>query len=142
MRTFIVTEIKTSESALFSFRESDGLLVKVVYPEHVKAEKIHSFISITRRTEQELLETVSKFPKALSIKPDIDLSFNGFWNAYTYKVGNKPKAEKLWDKLSENDKYAALTKIPEYNRYIARTGVAKIYPEGYLSQRRWENEFK
>lgn len=39
------------------------------------------------------------------------------------------------------DKTAAIIAIKPYDRYIARTGVAKIYPERYIKYRRWENEF-
>jgi hypothetical protein len=72
-----------------------------------------------------------------------DTTFPGFWNAYNYKVGNKKRAEKLWTLLNEQEKLLALSSIRKYDRYLAqRPKMEKAYPETWLAQRRWENEFK
>lgn len=71
-----------------------------------------------------------------------DLSFNAFWDSYGYKVGKKDKVEQLWKSLSEADKIACLKAVPKYNRWIAsKTSMEKAYPQTFLNQRRWENEF-
>lgn len=71
------------------------------------------------------------------------LSFNDFWNAYAYKVGNKSRAEKLWNILSEPERAAALLAIRKYDGYLAgRPKMEKAYPETWLNQRRWENHYQ
>lgn len=71
-----------------------------------------------------------------------DLSFAAFWDSYGYKVGKKDKVEQLWKSLSEADKIACLKAVPKYNRWIAaKTNMEKAYPQTFLTQRRWENEF-
>ena len=71
-----------------------------------------------------------------------DLSFDAFWKAYAYKIGKKARAEKLWELMSEGERTEALKAIPRYKRWLAsRQTVEQLYPETYLSQRRWENEF-
>lgn len=79
--------------------------------------------------------------KLTEIQPD--LSFNAFWDKYAHKVGNKKRVEKLWNGLSEPEKAAVFPAIKRYNFYLAnRPGMQRTYPETFLSQRRWENEYK
>lgn len=74
---------------------------------------------------------------------NLDLSFEVFWNAYGYKVGNKDRTEKLWGKLSEVEKAQVLKSIPIYDQFLAlKNNQAKTYPETYLSQRRFDNSYK
>ncbi|NSW46221.1 MAG: hypothetical protein HPY79_10455 [Bacteroidales bacterium] len=70
-----------------------------------------------------------------------DLSFDRFWNVYSYKVGNKTKTEKLWNALSDADKTTCLRRIKAYKSYLERTGIAQAYPETYLRNRRWEDQY-
>lgn len=75
-------------------------------------------------------------------KTSLDISFDSFYNTYGYKVGNKKRAMKLWDAMNETDRIACLSSIPKYKLHIGRTTQAQAYPETYLSQRRWENEYR
>jgi hypothetical protein len=79
--------------------------------------------------------------KLMEVK--MDVSFDSFWTAYNYKLGNKEKARKIWEKLAESDKINALNTIPLYDRMLLMKQTQdKVYAERYLSQRRWENEYK
>ena len=75
------------------------------------------------------------------IKAQSDLSFQNFWSVYNYKVGNKAKAEKLWSKMTDNERVACFEGITRYDYWLSTTTTAKVYPERFLSQKRWENEF-
>jgi hypothetical protein len=119
-----------------------GTCTQCSLPEDVDPEKARGFFTVAKMTFREMLHKLESEKTVKIQEIPKDISFEGFWNAYTYKVGSKVNAEKHWNKLSEIDKIQAITKIKEYDRYIGRTGVAKIYPERYISQRRWENEFK
>lgn len=70
-----------------------------------------------------------------------DLSFARFWCDYDYKVGNKARAQKLYDELSDADKMLALRRIAIYDDFVKIKKIGKVYPETYLSQRRFENDF-
>lgn len=71
-----------------------------------------------------------------------DLSFAAFWNLYAYKVGNKARCEKLWKLLDSTDRIACLASLLRYKRYmLAHPNQELAYPETYLNQRRWENEY-
>ncbi len=69
-----------------------------------------------------------------------DLSFDTFWDLYNHKMG-KIKAKKQWDKLSERDKIDAIRNIKAYDSYLSRHGYNKRYPERWLRDREFENQY-
>ena len=72
-----------------------------------------------------------------------DLSFDRFWNAFDNKVGKKKRAEALWKVMKESEKIKCFEVIPRYDYWLAaKATINKLYPETFLSQRRWENDFK
>lgn len=68
-------------------------------------------------------------------------TFERFWNAYGYKVGNKARVQKKWEKLPEGERVLAMAAIPRYRRFAEGKKIELAYPETYIDQRRWENEF-
>lgn len=82
--------------------------------------------------------------KTLTVTPlSDDLTFETFYNAYGRKVGNKERVQKLWNKLSDIDKQTALDAIVSYDYYLmCNPTIVKLYPETYLAQRRFENDFR
>ena len=73
-------------------------------------------------------------------KVEEDLSFDNFWKVYNYKVGNKKRAERLWQRLTDDQKAKAITHLKSYESFlIMNPGLAKLYPETYLNQERWNN---
>lgn len=70
-----------------------------------------------------------------------NLTFERFWNQYAYKVGNKARAVKLWNALPEMERVLALGAIDKQRRHSESRRTDLPYPETYLSQRRWENQF-
>ena len=71
----------------------------------------------------------------------MDLSFERFWNAYGYKVGAKARVQKKWERLPEGDRILAIASIGRYRRFAEGKHIDMVYPETYIDQRRWENEF-
>jgi hypothetical protein len=71
-----------------------------------------------------------------------DLSFEAFWNAYGNKIGKKTRSQELWKLLSDADKQAALIGVKKYKQWKHQNpSVQMLYPETFLSQRRFENEY-
>jgi hypothetical protein len=97
-------------------------------------------------SETQMLENRNDTTLVVRFRADIiepDVTFASFYNAYGYKVGNKKRAEAEWNKLSPEDKVRCLQGVRRYNVWIAqRRSQEKLYPETFLSQSRWENEFK
>lgn len=73
---------------------------------------------------------------------DEDLSFDRFWRVFDYKVGKKPRATRLWEAMTKIERALALVAIPKYKRFIANKNQESAYPETWLSNRMWENEYK
>ena len=71
----------------------------------------------------------------------INTSFETFWNSYAYKVGNKSRVQKKWNAIKESERILAIGAIPRYKRFAESKRIERVYPETYIDQRRWENEF-
>lgn len=74
-------------------------------------------------------------------RTETDLSFARFWGAYGYKVGNKATVEKKWNALKPEDRMLALQGIERQRRHSESHKTDMPYPQTYIDQRRWENEF-
>jgi hypothetical protein len=96
------------------------------------------------RQQEQLMEFLGKY--AARLKGEMipaDLSFNAFWNLYDYKVGKKDKTVQLWTALTEAERTACLRAIPRYRQWLSqRPSMERLYPQIFLHQRRWENEFR
>ena len=71
--------------------------------------------------------------------------FVEFWNTFNFKR-NKQTAEKVWKKLNNKDRAAAMAAIPNYHAYLEHkrsTGFNQnnLYPATYLNGRRWEDDY-
>lgn len=93
------------------------------------------------RTEEALL--AKKQVAKVTITPiEEDLGFERFWEDYKNKVGNKKRAAKLWNAMSDGERAECLRKLKAYLFWLAgHPSVIQAYPETFLAQRRWENEF-
>ena len=72
-------------------------------------------------------------------------NFEAFWKLYKVKR-NKQQAKKVWGKLNNKDRAAAMEKVPEYFAFLEyqkARGFNQItlYPATYLNQRRWEDDY-
>lgn len=81
-------------------------------------------------------------PRVTIVEVDTDLSFEAFWEAFDYKVGTKSRAEKHWNNLDQATRALAMQKVKEYKFFIAHQNTNRIYPERWLSQKRYENDYK
>lgn len=67
------------------------------------------------------------------------VTFKDFWDAYGLKL-DKQAAERAWNRLSAADRKAAMAGIEDYQEDCRQRGIARMYPQGYLTHRRWEDE--
>lgn len=71
----------------------------------------------------------------------MDLSFERFWSMYGNKIGNKARVQKKWERMAEGDRILAMASIGRYRRYAEGKHINLVYPETYIDQRRWEDEY-
>ena len=68
-------------------------------------------------------------------------TFEEFWNAYGLKR-DRIAAERAWNKLNAKDKRAAIAGIAAYTNDCEQRGISRMYGQGYLNHRRWEDDFR
>jgi hypothetical protein len=117
-------------------------LALISIPEWFSEQQITWMLNTVPTSEPRLGELDSYMPRFKVQKIEEDLSFERFWNDYGYKVGKKERCQMLWRILSDADKSSCLKAIKKYNRWLLDKNIDRVYPETFLSQRRWENEFK
>ena len=71
---------------------------------------------------------------------EVEQLFKLFWKAYDFKRG-KEKAWAAWKRLSKRDREAAIAAVDAYKADCERFQRQMLYPQGYLNQRRWEDDF-
>lgn len=88
-------------------------------------------------TGKEQASNTDKTGKTGKNKPNI--AFSAFWDAYKKKEGDKPRAERLWLKLSDSEREFIMGMLPGYVASFTQKKY-QPYPTSFLNQRRWENE--
>lgn len=68
------------------------------------------------------------------------ITFEEFWKVYPLHNG-KQDAEKVWNRLSANDRHKAFNGIGRYKEYLQRTGVFVMGAQRWLNGRRWEDKY-
>jgi hypothetical protein len=125
----------------FCFRERDGLLCGVTFPEELSDRNTIYLIDNLPHDYEELQTLAKKFSAVLREVPQ-DLSFEAFWDTYNYKVGNKARVKKLWQALPQQDRAACIVSLARYDQYLKlHPRMERAYPETYINQRRFENQF-
>lgn len=66
------------------------------------------------------------------------ISFEEFYHRYGYKV-KKQRAEAVWKRLSDSERWRAYAHIPKYEAFLRKKGVAQMYPSTYLNDRPWND---
>ena len=145
MNTYILTHTRIDGEVELGY-DSQGRLIRW-YVKATLTDKLYNWLFGNIPATESNVEAYKH--KGFSVKHlPPDLSFKCFWEAYAYKVGNKSKCQQLWKKLTNGEltngeRIQVLESIPVYNRWLKRKGtIDQIYPERYLSQKRYENDFK
>lgn len=79
--------------------------------------------------------------KVTVVETEYKISFDDFWDAYAKKI-NRPRSEKVWEKMSLQEKINAVEGIQPYDRFLQKNDRKKCDPENYLKNKMWENEWK
>lgn len=135
---------KTTGQFTFKF-DANGYLVHYSYEGAPLTEQQHKWLFPKAPAPLRLPKTEADIKTWANIKEftitkgEPDLSFENFWNTYNNKA-KKLKAEQIWNKLSNDDKFNAITFIKRYDNWLRLKGTAKALPDTYLNQKRWLDE--
>ena len=86
-----------------------------------------------------VIRVKNKIIMAKKTSTPIDQEFQKFWDAYGLKR-DRVAAERAWRKLTNSDRRAALAGIARYRDDCEARGIQRMYAQGYLNHRRWEDE--
>lgn len=141
MKEFLVV-INSGEYKCSYRYNKDGMLVACSLDPTLPLQAIQHMHKVMPYNEG-LLMALPKLINNLVISESItDTSFKAFWEKFRNKVGNKPRAEKLYKLLSPEEKLQVIMSIKKYHNWLIQNpNVQQLYPETYLAQRRWENQF-
>lgn len=83
-----------------------------------------------------------KIDKVQIFDATVEPSFSEFWDAFDNKMGKKNRTQHLFKQLTIAQKAMAMAAIKPYKLFLLHNpNIAPLYPETYLSQERWLNEF-
>lgn len=124
----VICDVFFSDEAELTYRDATLAEAprKILYKNNVMPNEFNSWIKVGCK-----IADVSQF----------DVSFLRFWNVYGHKVGNKSLVEKKWGKMKWEDRVMAILAIGRIRNYYNAKGLEMPYPQTYIDQRRWENEF-
>jgi len=77
--------------------------------------------------------------KKTTIIPEEPKLFEKFWNEYAMKL-DRIAAVRAWNNLDEDSRRQAIDGIQHYREICEALGVRRMWPQGYLNHRRWEDE--
>ena len=137
MRKYVLTSPDFTGELIFGYN-SEGVLV--YFENKAELQDAHwLYLSKNMPFVDTELPSIVKKGKLTEIT---DLSFERFWTDYKLKIGNKARAEKLWNGLQESERIAVFESLAKYNYYLkTHQGIAKAHATTFLNQRRWENEY-
>jgi hypothetical protein len=138
MKKYLVTHKKSKITFLFVFDKNEVIIE--YKSDFVSNSKTADFLKEHFPFESKALDY---FKKSMHFNLELveqDLSFKAFWVAYSNKVGNKVRSEKIWNALTPTDQAKALSYIKRYDNLLLQGNIQKLYPETYLYQKRYDNE--
>ena len=133
---YLLTSILFTGEVMFEYN-ADELLTAFEIRANLAPHQHDYILSNIPLAEGDLLRLKSDTSRIETVTED--LSFENFWTQYNYKVGDKTKARTLWEGLSMKEAKKALNYIRTYESQVAMQSIAKLYPERYIKQKRWNN---
>ena len=73
------------------------------------------------------------------LTPEEPKLFEKFWYEYAMKL-DRIAAVRAWNNLDKDLRRAAIDGIQHYREICETLGVRRMWPQGYLNHRRWEDE--
>ena len=137
--TYILTSKESDVSVTFKYNLK-GLLILWELEEHATDEDYAIFSNKIPKEEVHMEDYIRKYKNKLRVQilPP-DLSFKKFWDKYAHKVGDKPRAERLWDNLSKANKVKALRYIQIYKQTCLNSGTSMAHASRYLNAQYFNN---
>lgn len=146
MRKFRITSEKFKGEIFLSYNADGVVNIIDTSDTSFAAKRMKGLLATLPVTlGDDIKQTLGAFAKEkalniVEIPPDV--SFDRFWNTYGKKI-NRKRAEGLYKKLGDADRFLAITKVKDYDRYLAwQQWRSKADPDTYIRNRMFETDFK
>ena len=133
VRKFLVTTQKSLDGVVYTYEANNGLIVGIeIREENMSLQTRTTVLTQAPNTFFKFLDW-AKESKAITVTElTDDITFDMFWNRYNDKLrSSKKRSQRLWEKLSQEDRVKAFFYIKTYNRN--RGNAEKKYCETYLN---------
>lgn len=140
MKKFRITSPHITGSLDFTYNSSGKLCMIDAMNADITPEQMKLVLS---RAEVDIANIGKWFSgtQAHLVEIPLEVSFDLFWTAYGRKI-NKLRCMKLWSRLSDHDKTAAIIGIGRYNHFLQRENWrSKADADTYLRNKYWENQY-
>jgi len=120
------------------------MLVFAEVPESVQLDSTQNqwFWNNVPTTIVELTQAGKKKDVTITPVAEGEVTFDDFWNLYAYKHGKKDRTKMLWQSMTDIERTLCMAAIPKYKFWLhSQNGMNCLYPQTFLSQRRWENDY-
>jgi hypothetical protein len=146
LTTYTVKSKKKGLIFLFKYDLNGHLKAFEILEGELNPRQIRWLFSTNFPSDEIIMKTVWQKKQFVTDKFEIIkaapvLDFENFWNIYNNKV-KKFEAEKSYNKLKEPDKIRCFLAIKGYEKYLAKTGVAKAHLSTFINQRYFEDEWQ
>ncbi len=142
LRKFLLTTPDTPTGVEYCYDDFSGLFVSVTIKEvNMPPDKRNNVIVSLKPTFNVFFDWAKKmaaFPNTTVVEMADNITFEMLWNKYNDKIrSSKKRSEKLWQKLSVDDRVKAFYYIDVYNKN--RGNAEKKYCNTYLNDELWNN---
>ena len=138
-QTYQFTSERFDGSLIFTFDQDDNLC-KFEVEGNLCDDQIRYLRRFFPMTKEDLMSLHKRNRTTKVRRVVLDYTFKELWDEYANKVGNKKRAERIWETLTPAERSSAVSYLTTYdNHLIKNPGINKAYPETYLHQRRWDN---
>lgn len=137
-KRYHITTPNAEQGVIFTYEQETKTLVGIEIREVLAEDKVLGIFQKMILKEDQFLSHWKKYNGVTITEIVANITFNLFWEKYDDKTrSSKKRSDKLWSKLSEEDRMGAYFFIDTYNRN--RGSAEKKYCETYLNAEQWKN---
>lgn len=139
MRKFLVSSKKYSGTVEVVYNR-DVLQALDFAQAELSAAQRSAFMSLLQVHFDAFVDSMQK-AGATVVEDEFEVSFDQYWRQVRKKV-NRARSEAAWGKMNKTDRVLAFTNLPQYYKYLDRTGRYEADPDRYLKEKYYETNWR
>lgn len=140
MKKYVVTSTGFIGELIFKYDLNSDLIGFEIQATLSDDQRKWYFRNLPFREQQLTIDWPKQSKTIKVVEVPEDLSFDTFWKKYGFKI-DKMDAEKVWQKMSDEERTMAMIGIQKYFKFLETSGTAKAYAVRYLRKKYYLNEY-